>query len=514
MPSSRTPSTPSLPVVAIVGRPNVGKSTLFNRLAGERIAIVEDIPGTTRDRVYATGEWNGRRFTVVDTGGLELEPGTDIEARVQDQARVAMDEADVILFVVDAQVGVAPVDHDVADRLRRAARPVIVVVNKADNPKWEQQGAEFYALGFEPTIAVSAQHGRSTGDLADMIVERLPPEPSAAERAHEHAEVGSELAETELTDVELEELAETDMGAPRVAIVGRPNTGKSTFVNRVLGSDRMIVSEVPGTTRDPIDTAVTFDGEPMILVDTAGIRRRGSIERGIERYSVLRSLKAIDRADVAVVMTDAVEGYTAQDAHVVGHVLDAGKGLVLVLNKWDAVEKDETTADERLHRLRREAPYLSWADIVFTSAKTGARVDRVLAEARRVSEERYRRVPTGELNRVVMDAVREHPPSHVRNRLPKVFYATQVTVAPPTFVVFVNDPELIHFSYRRYLENRIRAAYGFLGTPIRIVLRQRESEQAARRAADGRRRTRTGGARAGGGGRSSPRQPPQRRGHG
>jgi GTP-binding protein len=271
------------------------------------------------------------------------------------------------------------------------------------------------------------------------------------------------------------------MGAPRVAIVGRPNTGKSTFVNRVLGSDRMIVSEVPGTTRDPIDTAVELDGQPLVLVDTAGIRRRGSIDRGIERYSVLRSMKAIDSADVAVVMTDAIEGYTAQDAHVVGYVLEAGKGVVLVLNKWDAVEKDEHTADQWLKRLRREAPYLVWADIVFASALTGQRVERILGEALRVAEERYRRVPTGELNRLVMDAVREHPPSHVRNRLPKFYYAAQVSVAPPTFVIFVNDPAIVHFSYKRYLENRIRDAYGFLGTPIRLILRQRESEESARR---------------------------------
>jgi GTP-binding protein len=470
-------------VVAIVGRPNVGKSTLFNRLAGERIAIVEDIPGTTRDRVYAIGEWIGRQFTVVDTGGLELEPGTDIEARVQDQARVAMTEADVILFVVDAHAGIAPLDHEVADRLRRAAKPVILVVNKADNVRREQEGAEFYALGFDTTITISAQHGRSTGDLADLIVEALPAQEPAANGT-------TPSASEELTEEELAELAETEMGPPRVAIVGRPNTGKSTFVNRVLGEERMIVSETPGTTRDPVDTVVSLDGEPMILIDTAGIRRRGAIEQGIERYSVLRAMKAIDRADVAVVMTDAVEGYTAQDAHVVGHVLEAGKGLVLVLNKWDAVAKDEKTADDLLHMLRRDAPYLSWADIVFASAKTGARIDRVLGEARRVAEERYRRIPTGELNRVITDAVRQHPPSHVRNRLPKVFYATQVSVAPPTFVIFVNDPELIHFSYRRYLENRIRDAYGFLGTPIRLILRQRESEEASRRASRPRRATR------------------------
>ena len=476
---------PSLPIVAIVGRPNVGKSTLFNRLVGERVAIVEDIPRTTRDRVYGIGEWNGRRFTLVDTGGLEIEPGSDLESRVQDQARVAIEEADLVLFVVDAAVGIAPLDHEVADRLRRAGKPTILVVNKADNPRRELQGAEFYALGFEPTITVSAQHGRSTGDLADLLVEMLPPaQPGEAEPE------ASAYDARDLAEGELEELAETEMGPPRVAVVGRPNTGKSTFVNRVLGEERMIVSNLPGTTRDPVDSVVMVDDEPMILVDTAGIRRRGSIDRGIEQYSVLRALKAIERADVAVVMTDAVEGYTAQDAHVVGHVLEAYKGIVLVINKWDAVEKDERTADEWLHKLRREAPYLAWADIVFASAQTGQRVDRILHEARRVAEERYRRVSTGELNRVVSDAVREHPPAHVRNRLPKVLYATQVAVAPPTFVIFVNDPELIHFSYRRYLENRIRAEYGFLGTPIKLIFRQRVSEDAGRRPSRPRRATR------------------------
>ena len=472
----------SLPVVAIVGRPNVGKSTLFNRLVGERVAIVEDIPGTTRDRVYGVGEWNGRRFTVVDTGGLELSPGSHIEERVQDQARVAIEEADLVLFVVDAAAGIAPLDHEVADRLRRAGKPTILVVNKADNPRLEHEGAEFYALGFEPTVAVSAQHGRSTGDLLDLVTDGLPP-----------AEPGEALPEASVYDAhdlgeeDLTELAETEMGPPRVAIVGRPNTGKSTFVNRVLGEERMIVSEIPGTTRDPVDSAVMVDGEPMILVDTAGIRRRGSVDRGIERYSVLRAMKAIERADVAIVMIDATEGYTAQDAHVVGHVLEALKGIVLVMNKWDALEKDGHTADEWLKTLRREAPYLAWADIVFASAQTGQRVDRILHEARRVAEERFRRIPTGELNRLVTDAVRAHPPAHVRNRQPKILYATQVAIGPPTFVIFVNDPELIHFSYRRYLENRIRAEYGFLGTPIRLIFRQRVSEDAARRSSRPRR---------------------------
>ena len=477
----------SLPVVAIVGRPNVGKSTLFNRLVGERVAIVEDIPGTTRDRVYGVGEWNGRRFTVVDTGGLELDPGTHIEERVQDQARVAIEESDLVLFVVDAAAGIAPLDYEVADRLRRAGKPTILVVNKADSPRREHEGAEFYALGFEPTIAVSAQHGRSTGDLLDLVVDALPPaEPGEA------MPEASVYDEAVLADGDLAELAETEMGPPRVAIVGRPNTGKSTFINRVLGEERMIVSDLPGTTRDPVDSAVLVDGEPMILVDTAGIRRRGSVDRGIERYSVLRAMKAIDRADVAVVMIDATEGYTAQDAHVVGHVLEAAKGIVLVMNKWDALEKDGHTADDWLKTLRREAPYLAWADIVFASAQTGQRVERILHEARRVAEERFRRIPTGELNRLVTDAVRAHPPAHVRNRQPKILYATQVAIGPPTFVIFVNDPELIHFSYRRYLENRIRAEYGFLGTPIKLIFRQRVSEDAARRSARPRRVARSG----------------------
>lgn len=467
---------PSLPIVAIVGRPNVGKSTLFNRMVGERAAIVEDTAGTTRDRVYAEADWNGRHFMMVDTGGLELEPGTSIEERVQDQARVAIEEADVVLFVVDAAAGLAPLDYEVADRLRRAQRPTILVINKADNPRREAEGAEFYALGFDPAITISAQHGRNTGDLADLIVERLPPVSEA--EATEAEPAPSVNGEEDLpTEAELQELAEAEIGPPRVAIVGRPNTGKSTLVNRVLGNERMIVSESPGTTRDAVDAEVLVDGEPMVLIDTAGIRRRGSVQRGTEHYSVLRSLKAIDRADVAVVLTDAVEGFTAQDAHVVGHVLEAGKGLVLVINKWDAVEKDDKTADDWLHSLRRDAPYLEWADIVFASGLTGQRVDRILREARRVAEERYRRVPTADVNRVVGDAVAAHTPPVARGRRAKVLYATQVAVAPPTFVIFVNDPELFHFSYRRYLENRLRDAFGFAGTPIRLRFRARAGER-------------------------------------
>ena len=471
------PPSQSLPVVAIVGRPNVGKSTLFNRMVGERAAIVEDTAGTTRDRVYGESDWNGRRFMMVDTGGLELEPGTSIEERVQDQARVAIEEADVVLFVVDAAAGLAPLDHEVADRLRRAHRPTILVINKADNPRREAEGAEFYALGFDPAITISAQHGRNTGDLADLIVEHLPPAPAEPEPSVSV----DDLADDPPTDDELAELAETDVGPPRVAIVGRPNTGKSTLVNRVLGHERMIVSDVPGTTRDAIDAEVVVEGEPMVLIDTAGIRRRGSIQRGTEKYSVLRSLKAIDRADVAVVLTDAIEGFTAQDAHVVGYVLEAGKGLVLVINKWDAIERDEKTADDWLRKLRRDAPYLEWAEIMFASALTGHRVDRILRQARRVAEERYRRVPTADVNRVVGDAVAAHTPPTARGKRARVLYATQVAVAPPTFVIFVNDPELFHFSYRRYLENRLREAFGFAGTPIRLRFRARANGERPRR---------------------------------
>jgi GTP-binding protein len=477
-----------LSVVAIVGRPNVGKSTLFNRMVGERAAIVEDTAGTTRDRVYGEAEWNGRRFLMVDTGGLELEPGTSIEARVQDQARVAIEEADVVLFVVDAAAGLAPLDHEVADRLRRADRPTILVVNKADNPRREAEGAEFYALGFDPAITISAQHGRNTGDLADLIVEALPPAPPAEP-------VASVYPDDPPTDAELAELAESEVGPPRVAIVGRPNTGKSTLVNRVLGQERMIVSEVPGTTRDAIDAEVVVDGEPLVLIDTAGIRRRGSIQGGTEKYSVLRSLRAIDRADVAIVLTDAREGFTAQDAHVVGYVLEAGKGLVLVINKWDAIEKDEKTVDDWLRRLRRDAPYLEWADIVFASGLTGQRVERILHEARQVAEERYRRVPTADVNRVIGDAAIDHPPPTARGKRARILYATQVAVAPPTFVVFVNDPELFHFSYRRYLENRLRDAFGFAGTPIRILLRARAPGDRRPRGTGSRRRARASSGR-------------------
>ncbi len=475
-----TPPMSSLPVVAIVGRPNVGKSTLFNRLIGERLAIISDVSGTTRDRVYGTAEWNGRTFTVVDTGGLELEPGTHIEERVQVQARVAVEEADLILFVVDAHVGMAPLDHDVADRLRRADAPVILVINKGDNPAREADAVEFYALGFDPAITISAQHGRNTGDLADLIVDGLPPKTDA--------EDAGILEPEDMTEEEMAELAETELGAPRVAIVGRPNTGKSTFVNKVFGSERMIVSETPGTTRDPIDTAVELDGQELVLVDTAGIRRRGSIDRGIERYSVLRSMKAIDSADVAVVMTDATEGYTAQDAHVVGYVLEAHKGIVLVLNKWDAVEKDEFTADRVAEASPPRGPVSRLGGhrlcVGAHRPARGAHPARGAARRRGTLSARA----DGRAQPLIMDAVRAHPPSHVRNRLPKIFYATQVGVAPPTFVVFCNDPAIVHFSYKRYLENQVREKFGFLGTPIRLILRQRESEDAARKSVRPRKR--------------------------
>jgi GTP-binding protein len=469
----------SLPIVAIVGRPNVGKSTLFNRMVGERAAIVEDTAGTTRDRVYGETDWNGRRFMMVDTGGLELEPGTSIEERVQDQARVAIDEADLVLFVVDAAAGLAPLDHEVADRLRKAHRPTILVINKADNVRREAEGAEFYALGFDPAITISAAHGRNTGDLADLIVEHLPPAPEAPE-----ADAAPSVSDEEdlPTDAELEELAAADIGPPRVAIVGRPNTGKSTLVNRVLGKERMIVSETPGTTRDAVDAEVTVDGEPMVLIDTAGIRRRGSIRRGTEHYSVLRSLKAIDRADVAVVLTDAVEGFTAQDAHVAGYVVEEGRGLVIAVNKWDLVsEKTDRTFDQYTEWIRTEVPFIDFAPIVSISAKTGQRVGKVLELAIDIWGERRKRISTAELNRILRAATERQSPPPVKGRRPKIFYGTQAAVAPPTFVFFANDAGSVHFSYRRYIENRLRDEFGFDGTPIKLVFRDRESVKLPRR---------------------------------
>jgi GTPase len=503
----------ALPVVAIVGRPNVGKSTLFNRILGSRTAIVEDRARTTRDRLYGDAEWNDRRFVIVDTGGLERDPDDPIEAKVQEQARLAIAEADVIVFVVDAAAGLTPADQEAADLLRAATAPLLVAVNKADNEKRELEGAEFYALGWDETYQISASHGRGVADLLDAIVWALPPE-SEDERARKQREREADewardvaagrlepfvVDEPEADDEDGAEPAEPDSAEARwdaqiaaesetapaaIAFVGRPNVGKSSLLNALLGEERAIVSEVPGTTRDTIDTPLRWGRSEIVLIDTAGIRRRGKVASGpaAERYSTLRSLKAISRADVAVLVIDAVEGLTAQDAHVAGYVVEEGRGLVLAVNKWDLVaEKTDRTFDQYVEWIRNEVPFLDFAPVVSISAKTGQRVGRVLETAVDIWGERRKRISTGELNRLVAAATERNVAPMVKGRRPKIFYATQAAVAPPTFVFFASDAGAIHFSYRRYLENRLREAFGFDGTPIKLVFRDRSAAEPRRR---------------------------------
>jgi GTPase len=511
-------TTSGLPVVAIVGRPNVGKSTLYNRIVGGRTAIVEDRARTTRDRLYGDAEWNGRRFVLVDTGGLELDPDDAIEARVQEQARLAIAEADAIVFVVDAVAGLTPSDLEAAEILRRAKAPVIVAVNKADNERRELEGAEFHSLGWDQTYAISATHGRGTGDLLDAIVWSLPPE-SDRELARKTRDAEAEAwadevaagrlepyvvgdAETDGLDGEDDPDIDRDVVDPEaarwdaamaaesetepaaIAFVGRPNVGKSSLLNALLGEERAIVSEIPGTTRDAIDTRLAWGRSEVILIDTAGIRRRGKVASGpaAERYSTLRALHALSRADVAVLVIDAVEGLTAQDAHVAGYVIEEGKGLVVAVNKWDLVaDKTDRTFDQYVEWIRNETPFLDFAPIVSISAKTGQRVGRVLEAAIDIWGERRKRVSTGELNRMLAAATDRTPPPPVRGRRPKIFYATQAAVAPPTFVFFASDGSAVHFSYRRYLENRLRETFGFDGTPIKLVFRDRTSVKLPRR---------------------------------
>ena len=513
-----------LPVVAVVGRPNVGKSTLFNRIVGKRQAIVEDRARTTRDRMYGDTEWNGRRFIIVDTGGLEVDPADPIELKVQEQARLAISEADVILFLVDAVTGLTPADQEAAELLRRATAPVIVAVNKTDNTQREADAAEFYELGWDETYPISASHGRGTGDLMDAIVWALPPEtPEEIARKEREKEAdawarevaagrlepfvvgeegdepatdgadgtadedeadGTEAPEAAAARWDAEMAASDDDEPAAIAFVGRPNVGKSSLLNALLGEDRAIVSEVPGTTRDAIDTTLEWGRSEIVLIDTAGIRRRGKVASGpaAERFSTLRSLKAIGRADVAVLVIDAVEGLTAQDAHVAGYVVEEGRGLVVAVNKWDLVaEKTDRTFDQYVEWIRNEVPFLDFAPIVSISAKTGQRVGKVLELAVDIWGERRKRVSTGELNRVLRAATERQVPPIVKGRRPKIFYGTQAAVAPPTFVFFANDAASIHFSYRRYLENRLRAEFGFDGTPIKLVFRDRESVKLPRR---------------------------------
>ncbi|HEX6288512.1 MAG TPA: ribosome biogenesis GTPase Der [Herpetosiphonaceae bacterium] len=442
------------PIVAIVGRPNVGKSTLFNKLVGERRAIVEDEPGTTRDRLYGESEWHGREFTIVDTAGIL--PGEEDEATAsiaeivratRAQAQLAIDEADAILFLVDVKQGITAADEEVAEMLRQTSKPVILGVNKADSLERVQNAVEFWNLGLGEPIPLSAYHGTGTGELLDALYEALPP---------------------------FEEDPDEEY-ALKIAIVGRPNVGKSSLLNRLLGTERVVVSDVPGTTRDTIDTVLEYNGEKILLIDTAGIRRRGRIDQGIEKYSVLRALRAIERADIALLMIDATEGVTAQDAHIAGMVLDAYKGIAVLVNKWDAIEKDNETFEAWNNHVRAALHFIPYAPLLFISAKTGQRVEKLLELALLINGERNTRISTGKLNTILREAVRAHPPSSIHKGAHlRIFYATQAQVAPPVFLFFSNAPQEIHFGYKRYLENRIREQYPFVGTPIILVFKSRE----------------------------------------
>jgi GTPase len=450
------------PIVALVGRPNVGKSTLFNRLVGERIAIVDDTPGTTRDRLFGEAEWNGRAFHIVDTGGIDPTHGAktplsvgsaDFINEIRAQARVAIDEADAVLFVTDGDAGVTAPDLEVADILRRSQKkladgsfwpPIFVVVNKTESKQRREAAPEFYELGLGDPYAVSAVHGTGTGDLLDVLVAAFP-----------------EQGEQEEDD------------SIKIAIVGKPNAGKSSLLNKLIGEERAIVSPIPGTTRDATDTKIEVGGLPITLIDTAGIRKRGKVERGVEQFSVLRSFKAIERADVALLLIDATTGITAQDAHIAGYILEEWKSCVVIVNKWDLVEKDSFTMEEFTRKIRADLNFMDYVPLLFISAKTGQRVDQVLPMALQVQEERLARLTTSKINEVIHKAQDAHPhPSHAGRQL-KMYYGTQVRSDPPTFMIYVNDPKLMHFSYVRYLENQIRAEYGFLGTPIRIVTKGR-----------------------------------------
>ena len=452
------------PVVALVGRPNVGKSTLFNRLVGEREAITEDVPGTTRDRLYGQADWEGRVFTIVDTGGLDLETERGIPAGIRQQAQIAIREADVILFLVDARSGLLPTDTDVAGVLRRSDKPVLVVANKAESEQRQMAANEFYALGFEEVLPTSAYHGRGIDDLLDWIVTHLPP------RAEDEAEEPAEELEV------------------RVAIIGRPNVGKSSLLNRLLGEERALVSDLPGTTRDATDTLLERDGFRYRLIDTAGIRRRGKIEHGAaEQYSVLRAMRALERCDVAVLLLDAVEGITDGDLHIAGFARDRFKGLVVVVNKWDLVTKEPGTAEDYARHVRQRLHFMPYVPVLFASVLTGFHLPRILEEVTRIWEERQRRIGTAELNAFVQTVLSRHSVSRGGKSL-KVLYATQAAVNPPTFVLFVNDRTLAHFGYLRYVENELRRAFGFDGTPIKLVLRGRQEEDEP--AAPGQRRAR------------------------
>lgn len=449
------------PLVALVGRPNVGKSTLFNRLVGRRLAVVSEVAGTTRDRLYAEAEWIGYTFTVVDTGGIEVEEGRNTAPLSEDserflplirqQARIAIQDADVIVQVVDGQVGITAADREVADILRPSRKPIIIAANKLESTRLWDTVYEFYELALGEVFPVSALHGSGVGDLLDAIVAALPHLPEAD--------------------------AEEEEESIRVALLGRPNVGKSTLLNRLLGEERAIVSPIAGTTRDAIDSKLKWHGQTFTLVDTAGIRRRGKIDPGVEKYSVLRSIKALDRADVALLLIDGVEGVTAQDTHIAGMLAEEDAGIIVLVNKWDAVEKDTHTLHEYEAKIRQELNFMPYVPVLFISAETGQRVHKILPEVVAVNEFRHLRISTGQLNKLLRDAITRHPPPNRGGVRVKFFYATQVAVTPPTFVFFVNKPDWVHFGYQRFLENRLREEFEFRGTPIRLVFRARSEDR-------------------------------------
>lgn len=436
------------PVVAIVGRPNVGKSTIFNRLIGDRLAIVEDKPGITRDRIYGSAEWNGKAFSVIDTGGIEIDGDDMILKSIRMQAELAIEEADVIVFMCDAKTGVTQSDEEVAQILFRSGKPVILSVNKVDNLKRVDDIYEFYSLGFGDPVGISGSHGTGIGDLLDVVVENLP----------------------ELEDDGYDE------DVIRVALIGRPNVGKSSLVNAILGEERVIVSDVAGTTRDAIDTPFEKDGQRYVLIDTAGMRKRGKVYETTEKYSVMRAMRAIERADVVLVLINGEEGIIEQDKHIAGYAYEAGKASLFVVNKWDTVEKDDKTMQQFEKKIRDHFLFMTYAPVVFLSAKTKQRLQKLLPVVKHVADQHSLRVQTHLLNDVISDAIAINPPPTDKGRRLRINYSTQVAVKPPTMVVFVNDPELMHFSYERYLENKIRAAFDFEGTPIRIFTRRKSDE--------------------------------------